>query len=292
MPEYYFAKFPEIQYANSTCIDLTKRTVINNNLRNSPIAYDEYDIKNSSRADIISENYYEDPTMEWMIWMTNGIVDPYFGWTLTNEEFDAHLIKKYGSIELTLKKIAYYRNNWRNDDRELSVSFYNTQLTGELKKYFTPNYNEGMTILSYRRKPEDVIVNTNKLYDFNVTLSNTQLGFTVGELIDIKLPSAPYTVVGGGEVIFANSSVVKIKNISGNTSATNLIASEVTNATATITSSTLIADNIPDDEAAYWEPVYLYDVENELNEKHKSIQLLNPAYAKELALDLRTALKR
>lgn len=292
MPEYYFAKFPQIQYANSNCIDLTKRVVINNNLRNSPIAYDEYDIKNSSRADIIAQNYYEDPTMEWMIWMTNGIVDPYFGWTLTNEEFDSHLIKKYGSIELTLKKIVYFRNNWRNDGRELSVSFYNTQLTDNLRKYFTPNYNEGVTILSYRRKAEDFIVNTNKLYSFDVTLSNTQLGFIVGELVDIKLPSAPFTVVGGGEVIFANSTVVKIKNISGNTSASNLIASENTNAIATITTSTLIVDNIPDDEATYWEPVYVYDVEHELNEKHKTIQLLNPAYARELALDLRTALKK
>lgn len=292
MAEYYFAKFPTIQYANSNCVDLTKRFVINNNLRNTPIAYDEYDIKNSSRADIIAENYYLDPTMEWMIWMTNGIVDPYYGWTLSNEEFDAHLEKKYGSIEITLKKIAYFRSNWRNDDRELSVSFYNTQLTNNLKKYFTPNYNEGVTVLSYSRKREDIYVNTNKIYNFDITLSNTQLGFTVGELVDIKLPSAPYTVVGGGEVMFANSTVVKIKNVSGNTSANNLIDSELTNAVATITTSTLIADNIPNDEAVFWEPVYVYDVEFELNEDHKKIQLLNPTYAKELALNLRTALKK
>jgi hypothetical protein len=292
MPEYFFAKFPKIQYSNSTCVDLTKRVVVNADLRNSPIVFDEYDIKNSSRADIISENYYEDPTMEWMIWMTNGIIDPYYGWSLTNEEFDAHLIKKYGSIDLTLKKIAYFRNNWRNDDRELSPSFYNSQLPANLKKYFTPNFNDGITILSYTRKRDDILVNTNKLYSFNVTLSNTQLTFTVGELVDITTNTAPFTVVGGGEVIFANTSVVKVKNIAGNTSATNLIASEQTNAVATITTSTLIADNIPDDEAAYWEPVYVYDVEYESNEKNKSIQLLNPAYAKELAFNLRTALKQ
>lgn len=292
MAEYYFAKFPQIQYANSVCVDLTKRVTINNNLRNSPIAYDEYDIKNSSRADLISENYYDDPTMEWIIWMTNGIVDPYYGWTLNNEEFDSHLIKKYGSIEITLKKVSYFRNNWKNDDREISVAFYNSQLPDKLKKYFTPNYNEGVTILSYRRKPDDVIVNTNKLYNFDVTLSNSQLGFVVGELVDIKLPSAPYTVVGGAEVIFANSSVVKVKNVSGNTAENNLIASEVTNATATINTSTLIADNIPDDEAIYWEPVYVYDVEYELNERNKKIQLLNPTYAKEMAFNLRTALKK
>jgi hypothetical protein len=224
--------------------------------------------------------------------MVNGVVDPYYGWTLNNEEFDSHLIKKYGSIEITLKKIAHYRNNWRNDSTELTPSFYNNQLTNNLKKYYTPDYNEGVTILSYSRKQDDTIINTNKLYNFDVVLSNSQLTFIVGELVDIKIPSAPYTVVGSGEVIFANTSSVKIKNISGNTSATNLIVGESSNSSATITTSNLIADNIPNDEAIYWEPVYIYDLEYELNEKNASIQLLNPAYAKELAFNLRTALKK
>ncbi len=291
MPEYFFAKFPKIQYSNSTCVDLTKRVVLNADLRTSPIAYDEYDLKNSSRPDIIAENYYEDPTMEWMIWMTNGIVDPYYGWTLTDEEFNSHLIKKYGSLEITLKKIAYFRNNWRNNETELTPAFYNSQLTNDLKKYFTPNYNEGLTILSYTRKREETVINTNKIYNFGVTLSNTQLSFAVGEIVDIKSNTAPYTVVGGGEVIFANTSVVKIKNISGNTSATNLVVGETSKANATITVSTLIADNIPDTEAIFWEPVYVYDVEYERNDKNKSIRLMNPTYAKEVAINLRTALK-
>jgi len=292
MAEYFFTKFPAIQYANSTCVDLTKRVVIDKNLRTSPIVYDEYDLKNSTRADIVAENYYDDPTMEWMIWLVNGIVDPYYGWNLTNEQFESHLIKKYGSIEITLKKIAYYRNNWRNDDTELSPTFYNSQLPDSLKKYFTPNYNEGITILSYSRKRDDVQVNTNKLFNFEISLANTSTPFIVGEVVDIKSNTAPYGVIGGGEVVFANTSVVKIKNISGNTSATNLVVGETSKANAVINTSTLVVDNIPNDEAVYWEPVYIYDVEYERNEDNKSIQLMNPAYAREIAINMRTTLKK
>jgi hypothetical protein len=292
MAEYFFAKLPQTQYANSVCVDLTKKVVLANKLRTSPMVYDDYELQNSSRADIIAENYYDDPTMEWMVWLVNGVVDPYYGWNLSNEQFNAHLTKKYGSVDTTLEKIAYYRNNWRNDDSELSPSFYNSQLLDNLKKYYSPNYNEGITILSYSRKQDDTITNTNKMYNFDITLSNTQVNFVVGEIVDITPNTAPFTVIGGGEVVFANTTTVKIKNISGNTSATNLVKGETSNATATIAASTLLFENITDDEAVYWEPVYLYDVENDKNEQYRRIKLMNPAYAKEAAYNMRTIFKK
>jgi hypothetical protein len=220
------------------------------------------------------------------------VIDPYYGWNLNNEEFESHLTKKYGSVDATLKRIAYYRNNWRDDDRELSPSFYNSQLRDSLKKYYTPNYNEGITILSYSRKQDDSVMNTNKLYSFDITLSNTQTSFVVGEIVDITSNTALNTAIGGGEVVFANTTNVKIKNISGNTSVTNIIKGETSNARATIMTSTLIADNIPDDEAVYWSPVYVYEIEYDKNEKNRKIKLMNPIYAKETALNMRTEFKK
>ena len=289
MPELFFNKFPQIEYANSTCVDLTKRVVIDENIRRSPIAYDEYQLKNSSRTDIISDNYYQDPAMDWVIWLTNGIIDPYYGWNLTAEDFDKFIEKKYGSLETAQKKIAYYRNNWRNDESELTPSFYNNTLPKNLKKYYSPIY-DNITIIGYARKQDDTSVNTNKIYSFDVTISNGKL-FEVGEVVDIKSIS-PAEIVGGGEVIFANTSVVKIKNISGNTSATNIIYGETSTANATINTSTLIAENIPDDEAIYWSPVSLYDIEYEMNEDKRNIMLMNPTYASEMAYQFRTILKK
>lgn len=290
MPELYFSKFPQIEYANSVCVDITKRVALNRDLRYSPIVFDNYELKNSSRADIIAENYYEDSAMEWVLWLTNGIVDPYYGWNLTDEDFNAHLIKKYGSVEYAQKKIAYYRNNWRYDDRELTPSYYNSTLPDNLKKYYTPVFNDGLTILSYARKNEDIVVNTNKLYNLDISLSSNAQ-FVVGEIVDVKSTS-PVAIVGGGEVVFANSTVVKVKNISGNLSATNSLIGETSNATATITASTLLSTSIPDDEAVFWEAVYVYDVEYDKNEKNRSIQLMNPAYAKEMSYNMRSVFRK
>jgi len=289
MPELYFSKFPTIEYANSKCVDITKRIVASPDLRRSPVVYDEYELKSSTRADIISENYYKDPNMEWLLWLVNGIVDPYYGWHLSSSDFDKYIESKYGSLEIAQKKISHYQINWKYDDTKVSPSFYNNTMADNSKKYFSPVYNEGVTIIEYVRKQDDSIVNTNKIYDFE--LSNNTIEFTVGEVVDIKtvLPSA---VVGGGEVVFANSTNIKIKNISGDMASNNLVIGETSGATATIKKSTLLIENITDEEAIYWEPVSYYDKEYDINEKNRNIKLMNPVYASEMAYNMRTIFKK
>ena len=105
MPEFYFNKFPVISYANSNCIDITKRVTIDVTLRNSPMLYTNYTLKAESRADVIASNYYEDPYYEWLLYLTNGVIDPYYDWHLGTTDFNEFIIDKYGSIEAAMKTI-------------------------------------------------------------------------------------------------------------------------------------------------------------------------------------------
>jgi hypothetical protein len=285
MPELFFNKFPVITYANANCIDITKRVVIDSTLRNNPIAYDEYTLKNSTRADTIAENYYDDPAMEWMLFLVNGIVDPYYGWNLSSFDFNEHLIKKYGSVEFATQKISHYENNYGNDVGEISVDYYENTIAEKLKRYYAPNYDENIMIMNYSRRQDDVIVNTNKIYQFGITLSGNT-NFDMGELVETNPGD------GKGEVIFANTTYVKIKNVSGDlsSSVTTIIGSN-SGAQGTITSNELLIENISNDEAVFWTPVTYYDVENTINENNKNIKLMNPAYASEIAYDMRTVFK-
>jgi len=285
MPELFFNKFPVITYANANCIDITKRVVIDSTLRNNPIAYDEYTLKNSTRADTIAENYYDDPAMEWMLFLVNGIVDPYYGWNLSSFDFNEHLIKKYGSVEFATQKISHYENNYKNDVGEISVDYYENTIAEKLKRYYAPNYDENIMIMNYSRRQDDVIVNTNKIYQFGITLSGNT-NFDMGELVETNPGD------GKGEVIFANTTYVKIKNVSGDLSSsiTTIIGSN-SGAQGTITSNELLIENISNDEAVFWTPVTYYDVENTINENNKNIKLMNPAYASEIAYNMRTVFK-
>lgn len=287
MSELYFKKFPTMSYANTICTDITKRVTVVAPIRYSPTLYENYTIKSESRADMIASNYYDDPYYEWLLYLTNGIIDPYYDWNLSSSDLYSHIVQKYGSLETATKKVKYYQNNWANDDTEITPSFYNNSLTYDHKKYYTPNYGQSYQIISYRRKQDDTTKNTNKLIDMSITI-NTGNGYIVGETVDILNVN---TAVGAGEIEFANTTNVKIKNISGNTSATNSIRGDISNTKATITTSSVLFENITNDEAVYWSPVYYYDYEVELNEKNKNIKLLNQNYALQVAEQLRKVLK-
>jgi hypothetical protein len=287
--ERYFIKFPTLTYANTECKDITRRVVLENVLQKNPSLYHKYTISQGLRPDMLSASYYEDSYLDWLIYLNNGIVDPYYGWYLETDDFDQFIKKKYGSTEQAMKKVAYFQLNWPTDDKEITPSFYENNLPDTLKKYYVPVFNVNNRIVSYVRKQEDVVTNTNRILHFDVTV-NSGNGFVVGEIIDIN-NNALSEVVGVCEVVFANTSVVKAQHIGGNTAPTNKLVGENSNTIATITNTDIRANNIPDDEYVYWSPVYYYEYENEKNEKNKNIRLLDTGFAMEVAEQLRVALK-
>jgi hypothetical protein len=289
MPERYFIKFPQIEYANATCVDITKRPILSDKLTLNPSVFEQYTIKYNTRPDIVAENFYDDSMYDWLVYLNNGIIDPYYGWTMDDNDFEQHIVNKYGSVAEAMKRIYLYKLNWADTDAEITPSYYNTNLPDGLKKYYTPRFGQDNKIVSYIRKSDNTATNTNKLIQFDVSFE-TGNTFYVNEIVDIKDKDTA-TIVGGGEITFSNSTTIVIKNISGNTSANNLVIGESSNSIANISLSTTLQENITDDVAVYWSPVYYYEYEVELNQATKNIRLLQPNYALEAAEELRTSMK-
>jgi hypothetical protein len=261
-----------------------------NSLKLSPSLYHKYTVSETERVDLIADTYYSDSYYDWLIYLNNGIVDPYYGWYMDSYDFDKFIEKKYGSFEMAQKKIIYYQLNWPTNDNELSPSYYENNLPDSLKKYYAPNFNSQNKIISYSRKREDITTNTNKLLDFSLQFINGNT-FTKGEIVDIY-NSAGSQIVGGAEVVFANTTHIKVHNISGNTSATNKVRGESSNSYATISETTLLHENLTDDEAAYWSPVYYYEYEQERNERNKNIMLVDANFSLDIAEELRILMRQ
>jgi len=289
MTERYFIKFPTFTYSNTECKNITRRVTMEESIKLNPTLYHKYTVSEGERADLLADSYYEDSYYDWLLYLNNGIVDPYYGWFLDDYDFNNFIVKKYGSIENAQKKIVYYQLNWPTNDVEITPSFYENNLPEQLRKYYSPNFNAQSKIVSYSRKRDDVITNTNKLLNFTVS-SVTGNGFSKGEIIDIY-NSGMSQVIGGAQVTFANSTVVKVQNISGNTSPTNKILGESSNTLATITDTDILQENLTDDEAIYWSPVYFYEYEQEKNEKNKNVRMLDSGFSLEVAEELRVILR-
>lgn len=288
MAEKYFTKFPDIVYNNQICKDITRRVIVKSIPRSNPNLFYPLELESDFRSDALAEAYYQDSEVDWLIYLTNQIIDPYYGWYLGQEDFKQYITDKYGSPEWADKHIAFYRNNWYRSEQEIPVSSYNNHLAWDLKKYWSPIYGVKNQIISFKRKQVDWNMNTNRIERF----PHSGPAFANGELVDFKKSGE---IVGSGEVISSNDSVVDIQHISGNTHANTTyrkdIVGETSNNVVEVKDRIVLQINITDAEAVYWDKVTYMDLELEANESKKQIQIIDDRYAFDVAEEIRVKLK-
>lgn len=111
---YFFSQHPFVQYdptgqnAPVLATDITKSFRLSEVTQNRKLVYYEYEIKERDRPDTIAERYYGNSKLDWIVFLTNKIRDPYFEWPLTYMQFDAYIKQKYGSVANALETIHHY----------------------------------------------------------------------------------------------------------------------------------------------------------------------------------------
>ena len=292
MSEKYFEKFKLIQYSNTVAIDITQRVKVLSNAYNNPNLYYLDNIRPYERADNLAFNYYDDQYMSWILYLTNGIIDPYYDWNLDQDTFKNFIVKKYGTLENAVSKIKYYRNNWYNNQQQISVSSYNN-LNENLKQYYEPVYLDELkssTVYSYKRRRIDWKHNTNAVSKYNI--ANGSL-FTTDEIVNVVFDT---NNLGQGQIKFSNASVVILQHLSGVTTSGTITANSYLYGTESktntaFTTATSIANNISAIESSYWSPVTYYEHENEINVNNMSIKILEKSYSTRISKELKRLLK-
>ena len=288
--ETYFNKFPNTVYNDVTCTDITKRVSLSQKILRRKNVFYLYEIENNLRPDQVSEFYYTDPAYEWLIYLQNEIIDPYYGWYISEDDFNNMIITKYGSYETALKKIKYYQLEWFGELPDITASYYNNNLPNVLKKYYTPDYSSGAAVISYKIREEDWTVNTNKIMKLNLNSFVSGNSFTTDEILNIKQNYSSSEISSNAEVVVSNSTVLTIKHVDGDVPNNYYVVQPSTNTIAQYSNSQIIVQNIPNDESIYWTPISYYEYERRKNEKNKTIRLLDSNFALEAAETLRVKL--
>jgi len=263
----YFNFFPSTEYANTIVTNLISKVKFDQSVQKNLAVFYPYTIEQGERPDQIAARYYNDPELDWLIYLANDIMDPYYDWPLSQNQFYEFIKAKYGSVANAQSKIAFYRNNYASDDTVLSVSSYNA-LSYLLKKYFKPVLGINGGVVSYERKELDQVLETNKVIDLTISAGT----FSVGN----KFTQNTST----GFVTFANTTHVVLDKITG-----SFTAGAASN--ATITAVTTISQPISNTEASYWEPVTAFTYEEELNESKLHIKILDKSYVGKIEKDMR-----
>lgn len=104
----YFNNFRKIYYDGKLSRNIVMKAQFFRDVLESYSAFYPYTIKDGERPDIIAHNYYGSYEYDWLVFFSNEIVDPYFEWPMTYNQFTAFLKKKYGSIETSQTTVVHY----------------------------------------------------------------------------------------------------------------------------------------------------------------------------------------
>ena len=112
---FYFRPFPKVEYdlkKNKLPLLLTNVTArykIRDVLKDKVAIYYDYIIKDSDRPDLIAYKYYDDETLDWLIYLVNDIIDPYYDWPLQQDAFEKYMRTLYGSVSAAKATVFEYR---------------------------------------------------------------------------------------------------------------------------------------------------------------------------------------
>jgi hypothetical protein len=276
----YFNKIPTIVYDGQVAKNIMARAALSAETKSNKNAFYPYIMDGNDRADTLSNLYYDSPNYTWLIWMANDTIDPYYGMSLSEDDFVNHIISKYGSIEKAMRNTAFYRTTSDKETR-LTIAGYNS-LPYRFKKYYEPVLDVNGSVSGYKRKTDLDITNTNMIV--TMTLSTVNQNFTVGE--EIQVDGTHYATV-----TLADGDIITCQHVNGGFEVGDTIVGQDSNSSATITSVTTISETLAFTEAAYWEPISYFQHEREINEDKKQVMLLDIRYKGQAEAELKRTMR-
>jgi len=120
----YFTDFPKIRYGDLV-IHAPCRFAFQKIILDRDYNMWDYTVKNDFTPVQVAEAYYDDPHLDWIIFLANRIINPYFAWPLSNFELEAYIEHKYGSLA---GAIGQWVNHKDQDGVAINAFQYNASL--------------------------------------------------------------------------------------------------------------------------------------------------------------------
>jgi len=116
----YFEKFPLTTYSMDqgqsiqVITDIVRRATFNDFIKNNFVLFDEYDIVDGEKPEIVSHNLYGSVEYYWVILLLNDIIDPRYDWCLSSGDLLEYVSTKYGSSEANIFGTHHYEASSTN----------------------------------------------------------------------------------------------------------------------------------------------------------------------------------
>jgi len=111
---FYFNNYQTVDYdlkkngKTITLTDITLRYRLKRLLQEKGVIFYDYEVKDSDRPDIVAQKFYGDGSLDWIIFIANDIVDPFYDWPMTDRNFNNFIKSKYGSLSAAQGTVHHY----------------------------------------------------------------------------------------------------------------------------------------------------------------------------------------
>ena len=173
----YFNHVPNLEYVNRlpnakisdyiTVKNLFKKNEIRPDIFNDATVFTAYQIKGDDRPDNVAFEVYKDSTLDWVVLLSNNIINIQTEWPLLQNDLDRFLLDKYGPYE-KLNAVHHYETKEIKDSAgvvmvpqglnvasDYSITYWDSKVNGYVVQTDVPepvtNYEYEMDIENRKR---------------------------------------------------------------------------------------------------------------------------------------------
>ncbi len=126
----YFSYLPNFDYVNripgeqnissyTEVKNLFTRVKLNSDLFQDLTNFEKYTIEGNDRPDVVAQKVYNNPDLDWVILLSNNVINIQDEWPMTNDTFEKYMNRKYGS--LNFNDIHHYETKEVKDSSDTFV---------------------------------------------------------------------------------------------------------------------------------------------------------------------------
>jgi len=157
MAKNYFRNIPDFEYVNRTkdgqfisnytqVKNFFKKGKLREDLFQDLTVFEKYSIKGDDRPDNVAFEIYDDATLDWVVLMSNNIINIQNEWPLNQQAFESYVLDKYGTTE-KLNEIHHYESNEVKDTNGVIIFPKGVRVSaGQSVSYFEPLSEELVTV--------------------------------------------------------------------------------------------------------------------------------------------------
>ena len=127
----YFSKVPDFEYVSRlpdakisdyiTVKNLFKRGKLADDILQDLTLFTKFKVQGDDRPDNVAADFYEDSDLDWLVLLSNNIINVQSEWPMSQRDYDRYLIDKYGTYEKL--------NDTHQQDKKLIYTFLNEMKT-------------------------------------------------------------------------------------------------------------------------------------------------------------------